>query len=281
MRTKHFLDTTVVYKLLTGTEFYREYLKKQFKEEPLFISAYIRMEFKRSFIVPLIGFYNVLNMSTIKHTNDAVRLWNDEYKKNYQVASSYLREILGAHQLMSDNKRDKERALLVIAKIIKRLDLFLNRRFSDTGIDSTRCFRELVPLKLRRDFLTRDLIHYVEQFNDVDTCRNKCNIHLFLLKKRKEQVKKYVELAYTLKGDKHAKGYVKISKNLEQILDKGESICTCHRCQLIGDAVIALDTPEDMQIEHIDHSFDYLCPPINIAHNKLIPPKTLHHESEK
>ena len=36
----------------------------------------------------------------------------------------------------------------------------------------------------------------------------------------------------------------------------------------IGDAIIALDAPRDMQLEHTDHSFDHLCPPIGQPHRK-------------
>ncbi|MEQ8957151.1 MAG: hypothetical protein RLP02_04380 [Coleofasciculus sp. C2-GNP5-27] len=36
----------------------------------------------------------------------------------------------------------------------------------------------------------------------------------------------------------------------------------------IGDAVIALNAPRQMQLEHTDNSFDYLCPPIEQPHNK-------------
>jgi len=47
------------------------------------------------------------------------------------------------------------------------------------------------------------------------------------------------------------------------------------RCEAIGDAVIALEAPKDMQLEHVDKPFDYLCPPINQPHRRHPSPDEL------
>ncbi|HLC26572.1 MAG TPA: hypothetical protein VJM80_07355, partial [bacterium] len=59
-----------------------------------------------------------------------------------------------------------------------------------------------------------------------------------------------------------------IAENLNEILTKTVSACSCKRCESIGDAVIALDAPRNMQLEHTDKSFTHLCPPINQAHKQ-------------
>ena len=48
----------------------------------------------------------------------------------------------------------------------------------------------------------------------------------------------------------------------------GERACDCKRCEKIGDAIIALDAPRDLRLEHTDSSFDYLCPSIKQPHYK-------------
>jgi len=69
---------------------------------------------------------------------------------------------------------------------------------------------------------------------------------------------------------KKAQGFQKIAKNLERIFAENGDPCSCRMCGNIGDAVIALDCPRDMQLEHTDYSFDFLCPPIKQLH-KLRP----------
>ena len=54
-------------------------------------------------------------------------------------------------------------------------------------------------------------------------------------------------------------GFVKITENLQRIIDTQGKVCSCHTCERIGDAVIALETPKNMQLEHTDYAFDHLC----------------------
>lgn len=56
--------------------------------------------------------------------------------------------------------------------------------------------------------------------------------------------------------------------NLKEILNSGAMACDCKRCEKIGDVVIALNAPRNLQLQHIDNSFDYLCPPIKQLHQK-------------
>jgi ADP-heptose:LPS heptosyltransferase len=55
---------------------------------------------------------------------------------------------------------------------------------------------------------------------------------------------------------------------LKEILAVGEKACDCKRCEKIGDAVIALNAPRNLRLEHTDSSFDYLCPSIKQPHCK-------------
>jgi hypothetical protein len=61
MQTKdspqHFLDTSVVRSLLLGTQAYQQYFNFNLAERPLYISNYIQMEMKRSYLINIISFY--------------------------------------------------------------------------------------------------------------------------------------------------------------------------------------------------------------------------------
>jgi hypothetical protein len=75
-------------------------------------------------------------------------------------------------------------------------------------------------------------------------------------------------LSGVLRKNNTTSGFVKIAESLKKVIDNGEKTCTCKLCEKVGDAVIALDIPDGMQLEHTDNSFDYLCPVIQKIHRK-------------
>jgi len=77
---QHFLDTSVVRSLLLGTQAYRQYLNSNLAERPLYISNYIQMEIKRSYLVNIISFYFVLRLETIQTIGDAITFWSNQFK---------------------------------------------------------------------------------------------------------------------------------------------------------------------------------------------------------
>jgi hypothetical protein len=82
------------------------------------------------------------------------------------------------------------------------------------------------------------------------------------------QLENYLQLAEIQSQNAANRGFVAMANTLQGILEKGASACSCKCCERIGDVVIALDTPQNLQLEHTDQAFDYLCPPINQPHRK-------------
>lgn len=72
VQKKHFLDTTVLRPMLLGVEQYRKYFKTQFNNDHLYVSKYVQMEFKRSYICSILDFYFHLNNPRINTIGDAV-----------------------------------------------------------------------------------------------------------------------------------------------------------------------------------------------------------------
>jgi hypothetical protein len=171
------------------------------------------------------------------------------------------------YQYNSNNPQNKEKALYVLASYIKRFELLLRTKFQSTN-DSTVCARALVPLDVDLKNTVPGLRKFVSEFGDVKTCRSKCQIDEFLLKQYRSEVEKLVEIAEKLPRNTNTRGFLNIANNLKEILAMGATACDCKRCEKIGDAIIALNAPRHMQLEHTDISFDYLCPPINQTHYK-------------
>ncbi|MDZ7962907.1 MAG: hypothetical protein RMY34_34430 [Aulosira sp. DedQUE10] len=267
--TQHFLDTSVLRSLLLSTQAYKQYFESQFTDQPLYISNYVQMEMKRSYLINLISFYFVLRLETINNIGDAIALWSNRFKTSeLKAILQLIPQLFSTHQLNFSSHQDKETALSVLAIYIKRFELILRKKFNNTNIDSTACARALVPLTLDLKNPAVGLKQFADEFGDVETCRSKCQIDQFLLVQYRDEIEQLVEQASQLPKNSNTRGFIKIAQNLKEILVQGAVACNCKRCEKIGDAVIALNAPRSMQLEHTDNSFDYLCSTINQPHYK-------------
>jgi hypothetical protein len=266
---QHFLDTSVVRSLLLGTQTYQQYLNSNLAERPLYISNYIQMEMKRSYLMNIISFYFVLRLETIQTIGDAITFWSNRFKTSQLKAILQLvPQLFSTHQLDLTSSQDKEKALQILGLYIKRFELLLRKKYANIGQDATVCTRAVVPLKVELNNLAEGLKQFADEFGDVETCRSQCKIDEFLLDRYRQEVESYIDQASQLPKTNETRGFIRIVDNLKEILEQGEKATSCKRCEKIGDAVIALNAPRQMRLEHTDNSFDYLCPPIQQPHHK-------------
>ncbi len=232
------------------------------------------MEMKRSYLINLISFYFVLRLETINNIGDAIALWSNRFKTSeLKAILQLIPQLFSTHQLNFSSPPDKETALSVLAIYIKRFELLLRKKFNNTNTDSTACARAIVPLTLDFKNPAEGLKQFADEFGDVESCRRKCQIDQFLLVQYRNEIEQLVEQADQLPKNSNTRGFINIARNLKEILTQGAAACNCKRCEKIGDAVIALNAPRNMQLSHTDNSFDYLCPTIDQPHYKH-PPET-------
>ena len=267
--SQHFLDTSVARPLLLGTQAYKQYFKSQFGDQSLYISNYVQMEMRRSYLINLISFYFVLRLETINNIGDAIALWSNRFKTSeLKAVLQLIPQLFSTHKLDFTSSQDKEKALSILGIYIKRFELILRKKFTNANQDSTACTRAVVPLRVELRNIAPGLKQFADEFGDVENCRNQCQIDKFILSQYRSEIEAYIQQSSQLPKNSNTKGFIKIADNLKEILERGESACDCKRCEKIGDAVIALDAPRTMQLEHTDNSFDYLCPQINQLHYK-------------
>lgn len=77
---KLFLDTSVVRSLLLATPIYQNYLNSLLSNQELYISNYVQMEIKRSYLMNLISFYFILRLDAINTIGEAISLWSNRFK---------------------------------------------------------------------------------------------------------------------------------------------------------------------------------------------------------
>ena len=249
---KCFLDTSFVVPWLTGRQDYKNYLRESVAGSSLYVSDYVLMEFRRTLICPMVEFWLDLQKPENPNVTDAILSWREKFQNRK------LKAILGLTvNLTSDRDLDledpshKERASRHIDRYIRRLWSQTLRKLKNVGRDRTRCSRAAVRII--------DLRSFYNDFNATRECRAKCHVGSSFLRHYLTELQCLVRKADGLKQNSETRGFCKIAERVQWILQGGENRCTCSKCGGIGDAIIALDAPHDMCIEHLDHSFDYLC----------------------
>jgi hypothetical protein len=262
-----FLDSSVVYAILLGTQAYKQYFESVLNY-PRLISPYVQMEIQRSYLCKVIEFYFVLDLDSIDNIGDAIVFWSNCYKSSQHKAVARLTaQLLQQRPIDLSAPQDKEKALEAIAALIIQFSELLRNRFVNTGNDSTNCARAKVSLNVTHD-AAEEFMQFLSAFDNVKACRSQCRIDQFLLDEHLSEIQSYVHQSEGCAKNSNSRGFIKIAENLREILIQGSDACSCKRCERIGDAVIALDAPRDTQLEHTDHSFDYLCPSIQQSHRK-------------
>jgi hypothetical protein len=231
------------------------------------------MELKRSYLSNVIAFYFTLEMDSIASVADAIRVWTNKFKSSQLKAIIQLVAEMGnLWKIDGSDPKAKSRAAKHLAAYIIRWEMKMRRRFKNVGIDSTKCARATVPFKIDMSLLSASFRTFADAFHDTSKRRDECSIHDFLLTNRRPVVEALCSRASSLPSKAANKGFKDIADRLSEVLEGGSARCNCTHCEKIGDAVIAMDCPSDMRIEHVDQSFNHLCENLKKPHK--------HHPSE-
>jgi hypothetical protein len=209
-------------------------------------------------------------MPSIETIGDAVTFWSNKFKSSeLKAVLQLIGHIINTCRFDNKNPKDKSKALREIGRYVKRLEMKSRQAFKNIGRNETDCQRAKISLSSRQESdMTTMFDHFLEEFNDRVSCRSKCAVDSFFLKRHREQIEAFLKYADMLPhpGKNENRGFLKIAKKLRKA--QHEEDFSCRLCEAIGDAVIALEAPRDMQLEHTDHSFDHLCPLLVQPHRK-------------
>lgn len=226
------------------------------------------MEVKRSYLKNIISFYILLDNPDILNVSDAITVWSNRFKqRELKDILLLISDLLRNYEIDFNISDDKERAKSIIESYIRRIIHKINSNYIDIGKNETHCMLSEIELKFSLNNMKSLLNEYLRKLNDKNECRNKCKIDDFILKKYQFQINEYITNIDTQKNNKKRKPFVDIIKEIQNAMTNGFS---CNTCEKIGDAIIALEADRTMQLEHLDNSFDHLCPIINQPHHKNI-----------
>lgn len=266
---KHFLDTSVVRAWLLGTKMQRDYFRAQFDGGKCYICRFVLMEFLRSFVRSTVDFCLHADMPQFDSVADALAFWSNKYKgSEHKAVEQLIASIANTQMLDWGNRKDKKKIVIQLAYYVERIVLRIESSFTDTGIDSTRCARSAIKFEVDTAAAMKSLADFAISFDKTADFAKKCRVGEFVTKRFKTEVEAYIAAAEGLPKTNPNNGFIGVCSKLKEVITKGTLACNCRCCGSIGDAVIALDAPRNMRLEHIDQSFNHLCPPINQPHQE-------------
>lgn len=196
---KHFLDTSVVRSLLLGTKAYQQYFESQLDPPSRYISPFIAMEIKRSYLRNVIKFYFTLRLPTLETVADAITFWSNHFQgSKHKAIEQLVAQLLTQEAFSNLNPLQKDQALAILEAYLRQFITALMGEFTHLDSDSTECTRASVPLFLNTSDFAESLKAFIDEFDDLQTCREQCRIAEFLLEDYKLQLENYLSQAELL-----------------------------------------------------------------------------------
>ncbi len=255
-----FLDSTILRGLVFGTKVYKSHLAENIGPNR-YVGRFVRMEFARSVIVPLINFFNTLSMSHMKTVEEAEKAWSHSFSMGeVKLLLALSASIFDAQKISRVDPAKKQRGLSALATTIKALNRELRLKFKDPGEDRTMCARgqqSLQAVSVEPRQARDDLNRILDEIEDVKKCRQSCKIDSFVASHSKE-IGRCIKAAAALSDAKANDSARKMSDKLQLVLsDAAER--SCATCTGTGDAMISVSAPRAMQLETTDRSFHLWC----------------------
>lgn len=271
-KIKHFLDSSIVQPILFSPIKVKDYYQSKINYNSTYLSDYVIMEIRRSYLMNVLYFYFMLKLPAIETVGEGLKYWSEKFGTSPAKAIlKLIPDICSNNNFDLNSKKDKSRALIAIGRHIKKVNALLKYKFKNIGSNVTHCERAKVQWKIsisKIDQLNNDLSNIQFEFDNKDNCRKKCKVEDVFLVRNKTFIDIYINNANGLSKNNDTRGYLDIVERLKKIQKDGQKYFTCNKCGGIGDAIIAIEMPVNMQLDHIDKSFNYLCTFISKSHSQ-------------
>jgi hypothetical protein len=256
--TNSFLDTSVAYKLQTGTSAHREYLLGRIPRN-WYINNYVRMEYYRTCLIEWIYLYFESADARYRTFGDAFKSYAEGFGRQSKTAVNVVCTMeLDGYSFI--NPAEKEVCRQKLQDFVFEMAFQFQEIFTDMGKDPTRCARVPHPIRLPDEPADRDevLRRVAWAFDQEKECRSRCSIHnLFEARTYKDKME---AIASASARGKAEEALDRIRAAIAEADAKPSGI-TCQSCSKMGDAVIATLLDSAWKL----HSLDTVHGPISEA----------------
>lgn len=179
---EHFLDASVARPILLGTQAYQRYFEAQFEDRLRYISPFVRMELTPSYLRNIIKFYFLLRLPTIDTISDALSLWSNYFRgSQHKAIEQLMAQLLQTQAFDFADTQNKASALIVVELLIYQFVEGIRSQFRLHDRNSPQCARPGVPLPTESRDAAASYKQFIDEFDNVENCRNRCQIDQFLL----------------------------------------------------------------------------------------------------
>jgi hypothetical protein len=214
------------------------------------------MEFYRAVVLHLIQFYFESAESFHQTFGDALNFYSERFGREPKLILSAIGAIMAAEGFPSEQASHKEACRQKVQDLIFTLTLAFEASYVNTGDDPTRCARVRVPLTIPADGdRDRRLQEIQRTFTDIDSCRESCTVER-IFRAGGKYARRMSSIAQIVPG-----GDDRLTKICHEIRSAAvaNAVITCHTCEKMGDAVIAVSVPPGHKLHTLDTLHRPLC----------------------
>ena len=252
-----YVNTDVQIQKIWGHSNNRELLRQYLGNKSVTASWYVLLEYKATVVLGFIRFYNHLKYQPFDDALAAVRAEFAIGQKNYVLMAIQDLWQLGVEY---GDKRLVLRRLETMIKI-QLIRLFEQEMFASlTDAFVLRFVAQYVGNEVwRKPALTTpttDLLLFMESLNAERTERM-----VNFIRKNQKAFERLVDFSdeERMRGHKKKREFLAIVGLCAEILTNPERQVSARECNLLSDAVIAVDSPQDAEVCAFDSLFDLLC----------------------
>jgi hypothetical protein len=270
--TKHLLETSLLYPLKLGSLTFRERVNAELAQGRCYTTAFVRMEFRRRVLVRIAEFCIQLKLPSVRSADDLLAAWSNHFGGgDAKLAIVLCRQLIPAG-IDTTSPTTKDSVFQCLVHYALQLESELSRgatALADQGHRCQRAVPSLLTTATHPDDILTALVDFVQGQGDTTFCRANCKIDTFL-ERNQGLMDRWISEVDCIRGraGTHMKRMV---PDAQDALAKGLTGWTCRDCEKLGDWIITLDCPDYLQLEHLDHVYDYLCPTRNLSHRRHTP----------
>jgi hypothetical protein len=269
---KHLIETSLLRPLITGSQPFKERVTAELGDGRRYTSSFVRMEFRRSLLLPIAQFCIQLRLPQVRSADDLLAQWSNEFGERRTKVVLHMCRHLAPLGIDTHSPVEKEAVFQCLARLVLELEAKLSLGMERLGDSGHRCERAKPNLLIKAthpDEILEALVSFVEAIQDEAHCRARCTIDRFLGRER-AVFERWAAEADLIRGDAR-KGMRDSAPHAQKALASGLPQWTCKECNKLGDWIITLDCPTYLQVEHLDRIYDHLCPSRGLAHRKHAP----------
>jgi AcrR family transcriptional regulator len=269
---KHLLETSLLYPLQFGSEGFKQRINAALGEGKRYTTHYVRIEFRRVALLRVAQFCLQLLLPSVRTADELLADWANHFGDRDAKFIVALCRYLIPQGIDTTSPAAKPTVFRCLAEYALLLEVDVSEGTTAPPDAGPRCHRaapHLLTKATHPDAIAEALRDFVEAFQDVEHCRANCRIDHFLTRHR-PLVDRWITEADGVRGDARD-AMRKLAPKAQGALRKGLDAWTCRDCAALGDWIVTLDCPGFLQVEHLDHVYDYLCPTRGLAHRKHRP----------